>query len=73
MRPTTPSNVFSTHLHAHAHHRRAPPRKAWVEARKASDFAKFAPFLKEWIEVRREQVRQYLGGWRRCPGKEVCK
>lgn len=39
----------------------APPTRthspqAWVEARKASDFSKFAPFLKEWIEVRREQV-----------------
>lgn len=30
---------------------------AWVEARKASDFSKFAPYLKEWVEVRREQAR----------------
>lgn len=36
--------------------------QAWVEARKASDFSKFAPFLKEWIDVRREQVRRD-GAW----------
>ncbi|GBF90989.1 hypothetical protein Rsub_03844 [Raphidocelis subcapitata] len=30
---------------------------AWVEARKESDFSKFAPFLKEWVEVRRESAR----------------
>ncbi|KAI8464429.1 MAG: putative carboxypeptidase [Monoraphidium minutum] len=27
---------------------------AWVEARKASDFSKFAPFLQQWVDVRRE-------------------
>eukprot|EP01116_Phalansterium_solitarium_P025691 TRINITY_DN9948_c0_g1_i1.p1 TRINITY_DN9948_c0_g1~~TRINITY_DN9948_c0_g1_i1.p1 ORF type:complete len:536 (-),score=202.83 TRINITY_DN9948_c0_g1_i1:6-1613(-) len=29
----------------------------WVAARKESDFAKFAPVLKQWIEIRREQAR----------------
>ncbi|KIZ02696.1 carboxypeptidase Taq [Monoraphidium neglectum] len=28
--------------------------QAWVEARKASDFSKFAPFLQQWVDVRRE-------------------
>lgn len=27
---------------------------AWVEARKESNFAKFAPFLQQWVDVRRE-------------------
>jgi len=29
---------------------------AWVEARKASDFSKFAPFLKEWVEVNQQKA-----------------
>lgn len=30
---------------------------AWVEARKATDFSKFAPYLQEWVDVRRESAR----------------
>mmetsp|Transcript_14162 Transcript_14162/g.36692 ORF Transcript_14162/g.36692 Transcript_14162/m.36692 type:complete len:567 (+) Transcript_14162:1-1701(+) len=31
--------------------------QAWVEARKESDFGKFAPFLEEWVAVSREKAR----------------
>lgn len=36
--------------------------QAWVEARKASDFSKFAPFLQQWVDVRREAVSLCGGG-----------
>jgi hypothetical protein len=45
---------------------------AWVEARKASDFAKFAPFLEEWVEVRREAVR-WSGGVGEGSGKQATR
>ena len=52
-------------------HPRARPQ-AWVEARKASDFSKFAPFLQEWVDVRRKAVSgrvtsQGQGGAMVCP------
>jgi hypothetical protein len=36
-------------------------RQAWVEARKASDFSKFAPFLQTWVDLNR------------CDGVVVCQ
>jgi Zn-dependent M32 family carboxypeptidase len=30
--------------------------QAWVEARKASDFNKFAPFLQQWVDANREKA-----------------
>ena len=39
---------------------RRPPTpfpQAWVEARKASDFAKFAPFLQTWVDLSREKAK----------------
>jgi Zn-dependent M32 family carboxypeptidase len=34
-----------------------PLLQAWVEARKASDFSKFAPFLKQWVEVNQQKAK----------------
>jgi hypothetical protein len=41
------------------------PLQAWVEARKESNFAKFAPYLQEWVDVRREAVRGVWASTRR--------
>lgn len=30
---------------------------AWVEARKASDFSKFAPFLQQWVDISIEKAK----------------
>ncbi|GFH06694.1 uncharacterized protein HaLaN_01364 [Haematococcus lacustris] len=30
--------------------------QGWVEARKASDFSKFAPYLQEWVDVSKEKA-----------------
>ncbi|GFH24699.1 uncharacterized protein HaLaN_22543 [Haematococcus lacustris] len=30
--------------------------EGWVEARKASDFSKFAPYLQEWVDVSKEKA-----------------
>ncbi len=31
--------------------------QAWVSARKASDFSKFAPILQEWVDLTRERSK----------------
>jgi len=31
--------------------------EAWVSARKESNFSKFSPFLKQWVELRKEQAK----------------